>query len=58
MLEVEGWSAREIFGPVDAMKFRSSMTLFATAAPEFPVYQRCLEKYFAGLPDPATLERL
>ena len=26
---VEGKSAREIFGPIDEMKFRSSMTLFA-----------------------------
>ena len=29
---VEGRTAREIFGPVDEMKFRSSMTLFAKAA--------------------------
>ena len=36
----------EIFGPVDEMKFRSSMTLFATAAPTNSVFRRCLEKYF------------
>ena len=55
---VEGRTAREIFGPVDEMKFRSSMTLFAKAASEDDVFERCLDKYFAGAPDPATLERL
>ena len=57
-LDVEGRTAREIFGPVDEMKFRSSMTLFAKAAQEEDVFQRCLDKYFAGKPDPATLARI
>jgi uncharacterized protein (DUF1810 family) len=57
-LGVEGRSAPDIFGPVDAMKFRSSMTLFAKAGPPGGVFERCLEKYFAGAPDPATLARL
>ena len=57
-LDVEGKSAREIFGPIDEMKFRSSMTLFAQAAPEVGVFQRCLDKYCAGRPDSATLARL
>jgi len=57
-LDVEGRTAREIFGPVDEMKFRSSMTLFAKAAQEEGVFQRCLDKYFAGKPDPATLARI
>ena len=51
-------SAEEIFGSTDAMKFRSSMTLFARAASDEDVFQRCLDKYFAGDPDPATLARL
>jgi uncharacterized protein (DUF1810 family) len=55
---VEGRTAREIFGPVDEMKFRSSMTLFARAGTGEDMFQRCLDKYFAGAPDPATLERL
>jgi uncharacterized protein (DUF1810 family) len=54
----EGKTARQIFGPIDEMKFRSSMTLFAKAAPEESVFAQCLEKYFAGAPDPATLARL
>ena len=37
------------------MKFRSSMTLFARAAPDEDAFQRCIDKYFAGGPDPATL---
>jgi uncharacterized protein (DUF1810 family) len=57
-LDVEGRTARDIFGPIDEMKFRSSMTLFAKAAPKEQVFQRCLDKYFAGGPDPATLARL
>ena len=57
-LDVEGKTAREIFGPIDAVKFRSSMTLFAQAAVDDDVFQRCLDKYFAGRPDSATLARL
>ena len=57
-LDVEGRSARDIFGPVDEMKFRSSMTLFSRAAPEEPLFSQCLEEYFGGGLDPATLERL
>jgi len=40
------------------MKFRSSMTLFAKAAPDEPLFAKCLEKFFGGRPDPATLEKL
>jgi uncharacterized protein (DUF1810 family) len=57
-LDQEGRTAGQIFGPVDAMKFRSSMTLFGKAAPEEDVFERCLRKYFGATPDPATLERL
>ena len=55
---VEGRTAREIFGPIDEMKLRSSLTLFARAAAGEEMFQRCLDKYFAGNPDPATLARL
>jgi uncharacterized protein (DUF1810 family) len=55
--DIEGRTAREIFGAIDEMKFRSSMTLFACAAPEEDVFRRCLDQYFAGKPDPATLAR-
>ena len=48
-LDVEGRTAREIFGAIDEMKFRSSMTLFARAAPGDDIFQRCIDKYFASL---------
>jgi uncharacterized protein (DUF1810 family) len=57
-LAVESKTARGIFGSIDEVKFRSSMTLFARAAPGEELFQRCLDKYFAGDPDPATLARL
>ena len=58
VLESEGRTAQQIFGAVDAMKFRSSMTLFAAAAPGKSVFQDCLDAFFDGAPDPATLTKL
>ena len=54
----EGKSAEQIFGPVDALKLRSSMTLFGAADPDQPVFTKVLDKYFTGTPDEATLARL
>jgi uncharacterized protein (DUF1810 family) len=54
LAELSGRSAEEVFGPVDAIKLRSSMTLFARAAPDQPVFQRVLDRYFGGVPDEAT----
>jgi uncharacterized protein (DUF1810 family) len=51
-------SAAEILGVMDAVKLRSSMTLFTAAAPDEPVFSEVLGKYFGGEPDPATLARL
>jgi uncharacterized protein (DUF1810 family) len=53
LLGHEGRSAREIMGGIDAVKLRSSMTLFARAASEQPVFAQVLERYFDGEPDPA-----
>jgi uncharacterized protein (DUF1810 family) len=47
-----------IFGEVDAMKLRSSMTLFQAAAPEEPLFGRVIDRYFDGAPDAETLRRL
>jgi uncharacterized protein (DUF1810 family) len=47
-----------VLGPVDAVKLRSSMTLFEAAGPEQPVFAAVLDKYFAGRRDDATLQRL
>jgi uncharacterized protein (DUF1810 family) len=58
VLDVEGRTAREILGSIDEVKFRSSMTLFARASPGPSIFSACLEKYFGGESDPATLARL
>ena len=55
---VERCSATEIFGEVDAMKFRSSLTLFAKAASSEPVFTQALQKYFNGEFDPVTMSVL
>ena len=47
-------SAREILGGIDAVKLRSSMTLFAHADPTQPLLRAVLEQYFDGQEDPAT----
>jgi uncharacterized protein (DUF1810 family) len=55
---VEGRAIGQILGYPDDLKFRSSMTLFASVASGDQVFKDALEKYFAGEPDPLTLERL
>jgi uncharacterized protein (DUF1810 family) len=51
-------SAEQIFGALDARKLQSSMTLFAQAAPEEAVFAQVLDRYFDGMADPATVQRL
>ena len=58
LTQLEGRSAEQVFGGIDAMKLRSSMTLFARAAPDEPLFRAVLEQYFGDEEDPATLERL
>jgi uncharacterized protein (DUF1810 family) len=61
---VVGRSAGDIFAYPDDLKFHSSVTLFAWAvshgpshqSPDNQVFREALDKYFAGLPDPATLD--
>ena len=54
VLGVTGRTAEQIFGGIDAMKLRSSMTLFQRARPADPLFGQVLERYFGGQPDPAT----
>lgn len=56
--KVEGRSAHEIFGSPDDLKFHSSMTLFAAAAPQEPLFTEALRKYFYGRGDPLSLAKL
>jgi uncharacterized protein (DUF1810 family) len=53
-----GASAREIFGPPDDVKFRSSMTLFSQAAPGEVEFSKALDTFFAGQGDARTLDKL
>src|ERR1700733_1939335 len=56
VLHLAGLSARDVFGTVDALKLRSSATLFGSVSPAGSVFHRLLEQYFDGLGDPRTLE--
>ncbi len=56
---VSGRTIDDIFGYPDDLKFRSSVTLFAQASrPQNQVFQEALKKYFSGVPDKATMDRL
>lgn len=50
--------AEAILGSIDAIKLRSSMTLFHRADPDEPVFGQVLDRFFGGRPDPATDELL
>jgi uncharacterized protein (DUF1810 family) len=54
VLETGARSAEEIFGGIDAVKLRSSMTLFHRADPSEPLFRRVLERFYGGRPDEAT----
>jgi uncharacterized protein (DUF1810 family) len=54
LVERRGATARDIFGGIDAMKLRSSITLFHRADPDNPLFRDVLDRYFGGEPDEAT----
>ena len=56
--ESEVPSADALLGGIDGVKLRSSMTLFARADPDEPLFPRVLDRYFGGAEDPATLRLL
>jgi uncharacterized protein (DUF1810 family) len=59
LLKSRGSDPKEIFGHVDAMKFRSALTLFSLVDnTEAQLPRLCLEKYFYGIPDEITLNML
>jgi uncharacterized protein (DUF1810 family) len=51
-------SAEGILGGIDALKLRSSMTLFARAGPDDEIFPAVLERFYAGVPDPETDRRI
>lgn len=51
-------SAVDMLGDLDAMKFRSCLTLFAEVAPTPEPFLQALSQFFGGIPDPKTLRLL
>ena len=58
LLQHSGRTARQILGSPDDLKLRSSMTLFAVAAPENTTFQQVLDVFYDGKADLETLKRL
>ena len=58
LLELRGSDPVAVFGGIDSMKLKSSMTLFAVAAPDDPLFQQVLDKYYGGERDALTLRIL
>jgi uncharacterized protein (DUF1810 family) len=58
MNALDGRSAVQVLGPVDAAKFNSCLTLFLFVEPQHAVLRTALDKYFAGVQDARTLALL
>ncbi len=58
VLALEDRTAGQVFGSVDVLKFRSSLTLFARVSASTSIFQQALEKFYGGEPDPRTLQIL
>lgn len=56
LLSLETSNATEIFGYPDDMKLKSCMTLFSAVAPQINIFEKVLEKFFAGERDEKTLD--
>lgn len=58
LLDLDSNDAAEVMGWPDNLKLKSSMTLFALAAPECKVFQQVLDKFFGGEKDQKTIDIL
>lgn len=56
LLDLETSDAEEVMGRIDAMKLKSSMTLFTLADSEEQVFKAVLDKFFCGELDEKTIE--
>ncbi|XXZ26735.1 DUF1810 family protein [Sorangium sp. So ce307] len=56
--QIDGCSLHDIFDSPDDVKFCSSMTVFARAAPDKETFLAALDKHCGGEPDPRTLALL
>ena len=57
LMEVDAGVAEQIFGELDAMKVRSSMTLFDAVSPN-DLFAKVITKYYGGTRCPITLRLL
>jgi uncharacterized protein (DUF1810 family) len=58
LMALQGRSALQVFGSIDALKLRSCLTLFERAASHELLFGQLLDKYYNGERDPATLQLL
>ena len=58
VMAMDGKSAEQIFGHIDALKFCSCLTLFSAANKDNGIFQQVLDKYFDGVPDALTIRAL
>lgn len=58
LIQVKGKTAAEIFGPVDVMKLKSSMTLFYLVSGKEEVFRKVLARYFDEKLDQKTMSML
>ena len=56
LLEHKDKSAYEIFGDIDEMKLKSSMTLFALTNEDYTIFDEVLDCFFEGAMDEATVK--
>lgn len=54
LLGLPDTTATRVLGEIDALKLRSSMTLFLRAADDPAPFAAVLDRFYAGDPDPAT----
>ena len=56
LLKHKDKTALEIFGDIDEMKLKSSMTLFALTSEDYTIFDEVLENFFGGEMDEATIK--
>ncbi len=56
--DLVGSTAEAVFGPVDAAKFRSSLSLFSAAMPDDSLLKAALQRWFRVEVDPTTVALL
>ena len=58
LLKHKDKTALEIFGDIDEMKLKSSMTLFALTSEDYTIFDQVLEQFFDGQMDELTIKTI